>query len=190
MHPLWLLLPIALVMGSWLHELAHAVAGWLVGAQIHRIDLFSLEVGYAMPPERRWRERALLLAPTMVGVAVAAVAVAAGWRPAWVADWIAIATWAAFVRGSPHDYSLRIARADEWWGSRALDELLAYGEPWIDVAATLALLGLALLVQLGGGLAGPRGALTAGWLSAAVMGAALYFALPAVVAIERRLPSV
>jgi hypothetical protein len=60
------LLPVAGLLGAWLHELVHAAAAVLVGGRVVEIDLWNLHVDFTAPSERR--ERLVLLAPAIVGL--------------------------------------------------------------------------------------------------------------------------
>lgn len=60
------LLPVAGLVGAWLHELVHAAAALAVGGTVKEIDLWNLHVDFTAPSAAR--ERAVLLAPGVVGV--------------------------------------------------------------------------------------------------------------------------
>ncbi|WP_435551947.1 hypothetical protein [Natrinema sp. CGMCC1.2065] len=62
------------VLGAWLHELTHAAAAWVLGGEVVTIDLLYLHVGFRFEPRAPIRERLVLLAPAIVGVAIAPIA--------------------------------------------------------------------------------------------------------------------
>jgi len=59
------LLPVVLVVGVWLHELAHAGAAKLVGGKVKKINLWQLWVDFSVPTETR--EKVVRHAPFVAG---------------------------------------------------------------------------------------------------------------------------
>jgi hypothetical protein len=60
------LLPVAGLVGAWLHELVHAAAALAVGGTVEEINLWQLYVEFTAPSAAR--KRAVLLAPGIVGL--------------------------------------------------------------------------------------------------------------------------
>jgi len=65
MNILWL--PVAGLLGAWLHEATHAVVARLVGGEVVAIDWWRLHVDFTAPTARR--EWFVLAAPGLVGFA-------------------------------------------------------------------------------------------------------------------------
>lgn len=87
-----LLLPAALLVGVWLHELAHAAAVWIGGGDLVAVDLWHLFVDYRPASERH--EMAVRHAPFVVGLLTLPgflAAVSASSAPLVAAVWIAFA---------------------------------------------------------------------------------------------------
>lgn len=59
----------AFVSAAWLHELTHALVARMLGADILRVDLRQLHVDYRWPEPSPVRDRVVLLAPGIIGLA-------------------------------------------------------------------------------------------------------------------------
>lgn len=82
------------VVGAWLHELTHAAAARLLGGEVHSVDLLSLFVDFEFDPRAPVREQLVLLAPAIVGIAIAPIALifwsgsVSPWTLVWVLAWV------------------------------------------------------------------------------------------------------
>jgi hypothetical protein len=73
-----LAIPVAPLVGAWLHELTHATAAVVLGGRYDRIDLRRLHVDFSVPTARR--ESAVRWAPFAVGqAALPAIVTLEGW---------------------------------------------------------------------------------------------------------------
>lgn len=109
----------ALIGGAVLHELTHAATARLVGARVHTVDLWGLEVVYELPvTDPMWKDRVINLAPQLVGGSVAAGYLGVVGVPALsVGSAVALLGWTCYTLfGGLEDYSLAVAQDDtSWW---------------------------------------------------------------------------
>jgi len=61
----------AFVSAAWLHELTHAAAVRLLGGDVVDIDFVQLETAFVFEDGAAWKYRLALLAPALVGFAIA-----------------------------------------------------------------------------------------------------------------------
>ncbi len=65
---------VAPLLAAWAHELTHAAAARLLGGEVVAISLVALFVDFKFEPRAPIRERLVLLAPAIVGLVTAPVA--------------------------------------------------------------------------------------------------------------------
>lgn len=97
----------SMLAGAYAHEYTHALAARLAGGRA-RVDHIGLFCHWEIPASRpRWVDRLINLAPALVGLGVAVVAVAIGWRPTDAPGWLAVTAWTVYaLLGGVEDYAL------------------------------------------------------------------------------------
>lgn len=102
----------AFVAAAWLHELTHAAAVKLLGGEVVDVDLVELHTDYRFDPPAPVRERLVLLAPGLVGLASAPL-LALLWRgpmTAWTA--IGAVAWVIYTLNGGTNGELRLPTGD------------------------------------------------------------------------------
>lgn len=97
------------VLAAWAHEIVHAVAVVLLGGAVRDLDLLELHVDFRFDAPSPVRERLVLLAPAIVGVAIVPLALANwdGSVDAWTL--VAVLGWVVFALNGGAEGELRLS---------------------------------------------------------------------------------
>lgn len=100
------------VAAAWLHELTHAAAARVLGGEVVDIDLIGLTVDFRFRPRAPVRERLVLLAPAIVGFALAPIALLSWSRSITPWTLVAILAWTVYSLNGGADGELRLSAPD------------------------------------------------------------------------------
>jgi len=96
------------LVAAWAHELTHAAAARALGGEIVAMDMIALFVDFRFEPRAPVRERLVLLAPAIVGFAVAPIALLAWDRTLTLWTGVAVVMWTVYTLNGGAEGELRL----------------------------------------------------------------------------------
>lgn len=104
-------LPLA---AAWGHEITHAIAAWVLGGTVHRINFYYLYVDFSFDRDAPIRRQLVFLSPTIVGIVLLPLLLVWWGGGVSALGVMALVSWTIYALrgGSPEEVSLSTIASD------------------------------------------------------------------------------